>query len=192
MKKTLFFLAFLFFCTTLQAQSAIPDTIITRGLDTILCTITKTDSNTIYYTTLDLKLKNIERAKVFSYVEQRFYVPPVPKPPKPIPIVVEERKQILDSVMMSQEIDYMKTCFTNYHKAYNQGAAVSVIGLTLATTSGILLANKTETKLEYAMLGLGGVTSAVGMIIIIDSHKWMGRAGLGITGNGVGVRYIFK
>ena len=38
---------------------------------------------------------------------------------------------------------------------------------------------------------LGGVSSLVGTIFIINSHRYIGKAGIGVGGKGVEVKYVF-
>jgi hypothetical protein len=188
MKKSLISLLCFFFCFTLHAQSVKSDTIFTARLDTILCTINIIDQNSIYYTTLNNKQEEIALKRVLYYVKQPIVAVAGPS----IPILINDNRPPLDSVLMSQEINYMKTCFTNFHSQYKKGVAISIIGIAISATGGFLMNQESSTDFEQAVVGAGALTTLIGGIVTINSHKWIGRAGLGLTGNGIGVRYIFK
>jgi hypothetical protein len=37
----------------------------------------------------------------------------------------------------------------------------------------------------------GGIACLIGTIYFIDSHKYIGRAGVGVGGNGITAKYVF-
>lgn len=80
----------------------------------------------------------------------------------------------------------MKDCLQACHNQYTNGLGVSCIGLA-GTIGGSFLLIKSPVAGIF-VTGVFGALSIVGGIIMIDSHKWIGRAGVAITGNGVSLK----
>lgn len=97
-----------------------------------------------------------------------------------------------DTVNLTQEIDYMKNCFRKSQAQFNSGSYCVYTGIGLGGIGVLLSANKEPVALP--LIGVGGVLSLIGTILMIDSHKWIGKAGLGINGKGntISVYYRFK
>jgi len=63
-----------------------------------------------------------------------------------------------------------------FHKQHNSGAAVSIGGLVI-TGGGTFLAVTDGAPELLVILGVGGAMSVAGFIIMIDSFKYIKRAG---------------
>jgi hypothetical protein len=97
----------------------------------------------------------------------------------------------IDSVNVSEELNYMRFCFTKFNQQYTTGLSITLVGAALGGSSFFITKDKTFRE----EIGLGGlVVFLVGFGCSLDAHKWIGRAGWGVSGKGnmVEVRYRFK
>lgn len=82
------------------------------------------------------------------------------------------------------------------HKQWVRGGSLCVFGVvTTGVASGLYIQGiqdkSTETiATSKLFLGIGGLFTLVGSVIMIDSHKWIGKSGLSVS-NG-GIVYKFK
>lgn len=90
-------------------------------------------------------------------------------------------------VKIQDEFIYMRKCLKKAHKQYSDGLVISLTGLTMA--AGFSLYKDPNKRVFFTYLGSGLMLT--GSIIMIDSNKWLGRAGIGIGGSGVNVKYVF-
>ena len=56
------------------------------------------------------------------------------------------------------------------------GILVATLGYTLTITGGLMLGREND-KIGQALLVTGGATGTVGTVLMIDSFKYLGRAG---------------
>jgi len=79
---------------------------------------------------------------------------------------------------------------------WSYGVGVNITGLAFSGIGTWLLieTNTNPTQKDptvgYAMIAGGGIISLIGTIVMLDSHKYIGKAGLSLT-NG-GIKYTFK
>lgn len=88
----------------------------------------------------------------------------------------------IKEVTISNELKFIRMNLRKSHNQFKTGAvmyAASVIPIGLGFASN-------QPPLIYA----GGVISLIGTIVMINSHKYIGRAGIGFGGEGVKVRYV--
>ena len=86
-------------------------------------------------------------------------------------------------IKISDELTYIRNNLNNCHKEYRTGLIFIGVGIGVGTIGAL-----THTSVISI---IGGVSGLVGTIIMIDSHKWIGRIGIGVAGNGVNVKYVF-
>ncbi len=93
---------------------------------------------------------------------------------------------------LKAEINYMKKCLRRGHQEYNNGLVAATFGI-LVTSAGLVIKNDGNDTADV-VIGLGSVVTFIGAVLMIDSHKWQNRAGLGISAksNGVALSYQFK
>lgn len=96
------------------------------------------------------------------------------------------QKQTLDSSNIVDEVNYMKYCMGNHHKAYIGGVSLVLSSLVV---SGIAVATKQDIPVIY---GTAAILGVVGTITIINANKWFKRASVGLNGKGMIVTYTFK
>jgi hypothetical protein len=182
MKEILCFLILLIVCPRCAAQS---DTIFLKDRTITACRIHFVGPNSIEYSTFSEQKQILPLYDVLLYsrngvrtaVGGRMAL--VHKPGK------------VDSVNVSDELTHIRYCISNFHKQYTNGLSVVLIGGALTGASFFLPSGEDSQKL----LGAGGIIMMIiGTAITIDSHKWFGRAGWGVSGKGnmVEVRYRFK
>jgi len=178
------FLIFLYVLTATSVCSQ-TDTIFKKDKQEIICRITMVNNHAIFYVDKNEVGRFIEFNKVSLYSRngqrkdplQNTNVPPTTK--------------IVDSVNVSDELVYMRTCLTKFHTQYTTGLSITLIGGALAGTSVFIECD----ELTKQAVGIGGlVIMLVGVATTFDSHKWINRAGWGVSGKGnmVEVRYRFK
>lgn len=96
-----------------------------------------------------------------------------------------------DTVNLTEELTYLRFCLTKFHNQYTTGQSITFFGTALGATSLFI----TKDQVFRQQLGIGGlVILLVGIGCTIDAHKWLGRAGWGVSGKGnsVEVHYRFK
>jgi hypothetical protein len=89
------------------------------------------------------------------------------------------------SVSMSKEIRYMRSELVKSQNNFN-GAIVCFVAASLSIVVS-QFADTPPEGFQYASIGL----SCLGTIFLITSHSHIGKAGVGIGGNGVYVKYKF-
>lgn len=81
------------------------------------------------------------------------------------------------------------------HKQWIHGGGLNVAGLGfMGIGTYVLLTDKGSASnpniVGYAMIGSGGILSLIGTIVMLDSHKYIGKSGLSIQNSGI--VYKFK
>jgi hypothetical protein len=90
------------------------------------------------------------------------------------PTDVEDlKKQVLS---LQQDVDNIQLNLVASHKKFKRGILVATIGYSLTITGGLLLGREND-KTGQILLIAGGATGAVGTVLLIDSFKYLGRAG---------------
>lgn len=96
-----------------------------------------------------------------------------------------------DTVNISEEITYLRTCLNKFHTQYTTGLSLTIVGTALGATTLFI----TKDEVFRQQLGIGGaILLLAGLGCSIDAHKWLGRAGWGVSGKGnsVEIHYRFK
>jgi hypothetical protein len=90
------------------------------------------------------------------------------------PTDVEDlKKQVL---LLQQDVDNIQLNLVTSQKKFKRGILVATIGYTLTITGGLMLGRQND-QLGQGLLIAGGVTGAVGTVLLVDSFKYLGRAG---------------
>ena len=81
------------------------------------------------------------------------------------------------------------------HKKWTKGLNISGVGFMVTVFGGYTVMNynnnsNSTTNIGLVITGTGGLLSIIGSLIMIDSHKYIGRSGIGIGSNGI--TYNFK
>lgn len=164
------------------------DTIIFKNQDKpVLCKIRSITSSVIFYVeNNEYKSDFINNVKYHSKFEKLEKKDTINKQSKQtlasMPVLPTKE------VKISDELLNMRTDFTNCHKEFKTGLFFIGGGIfitALGTTNLFSYGGSSPITI------IGGLVSLTGIIIITDSHKWIGRAGIGIGGNGVVVKYVF-
>jgi len=87
--------------------------------------------------------------------------------------------------LINKEIESIQTNLFDCHKQYRTGLITSLAGFVIVgsviaanNNPSVKVRESNQTYGKYIMIA-GGVCSLIGSIIIIDSHKFIGRAGVG-------------
>jgi hypothetical protein len=83
------------------------------------------------------------------------------------------KKQVL---LLQQDVDNIQLSLATSQKKFKRGILVATIGYTLTITGGLMLGRQND-QLGQGLLIAGGVTGAVGTVLLVDSFKYLGRAG---------------
>ena len=161
------------------------DTIFKKDKQVIVGRITVVNTNKIFYMDRDEIGRFVELNKVNFYSRNGIRIDPQKKS------VTGLSNMVIDTVNVSDELFYMRNCLTKFHSEYTTGLSITLIGGALAGTSLLLQEDQTI----RTALGIGGmVIMMVGIATTFDAHKWLHRAGLGVSGkgNGVEIRYRLK
>lgn len=171
------------FVARLQAQQ---DTIFRVSGPAIVCTITHIEAEYIYFDVYKSKDRYIHKENVLYYSVNG------KRENALVPMAYQPGGSLKDTVILSQELDFMKQCLRKCHKEYIIGLSAIGGAALLNVTGGLLLEGSAEVGIT--MIFLGVVSFIAGEYMMIDSHKWINRAGLGLTGRGgqVGVYYRLK
>ena len=161
------------------------DTIFKKDKSIMVCTITFANNDNIFYSEKKDPGKFIDVKKVSLYSQNG-------KRTDPSLIKVVSVPHTTDTISAALEIEHMKYCFRRFSKEYNTGV---IIGLAGFGVSGIGLAiSRSDENAGFAIAGAGFIATLIGGIIMIDSHRWLHKAGFGINGKGnsVSIYYTFK
>jgi len=158
------------------------DTIFTKQKLVIPCTIILETYNSIEYTHADGDALQIDLFRVEKYSKNGTRIKGGAKPKN----VLIKRT---DTVDISAELLHLRTCMSKFHAQYTTGLSFMLIGGSLMGTS--LFFDQGDNM--RTGLGIGGVVIAlVGIATSVDAHKWMQRAGLGVSGKGNSVEIIYR
>lgn len=184
--KSPLLLLFAFICINSFSQT---DTIVTRKGKAIICTITLVNPLKIYFKNRMDDMDDIEIYKIYYIVQngKKKYADEINS--ENFSGIINT-KSTHDSVLVSNELKYMKNCFRKCHNEYVVGASTVLCGV-LISLSGAYMTSSGKGDSTF-IISFGGAITMAGGIVMFDSHKWIGRAGIGITGNGISVKYIFK
>jgi hypothetical protein len=90
------------------------------------------------------------------------------------PTDVEDlKKQVL---LLQQDVDNIQLNLATSQKKFKRGILVATIGYSLTITGGLMLGREND-KTGQVLLIAGGATGAVGTVLLVDSFKYLGRAG---------------
>lgn len=91
-----------------------------------------------------------------------------------LPADVEQLKaQVLT---LSQDVSRIEINLVTSEKKFKRGIIVATIGYALVITGGLMLGREND-QLGQGLLIAGGVTGVVGTALMVDSFKYLGRAG---------------
>jgi len=97
----------------------------------------------------------------------------------------------LKKVELNNEIiqSNLKKC----HNQWRDGLGITVFGLGTSIIGSYMSLNADnigdKSNVGIIIVGVGGITSLIGTIIMLDSHKYIGKAGLNIEANGLVYRF---
>lgn len=90
------------------------------------------------------------------------------------PASIEELKQQV--LGLNERMDQVQLNLSTSEKKFKRGILVATIGYSLTITGGLMLGRSND-QLGQVLLVTGGATGAVGTVLMIDSFKYLGRAG---------------
>lgn len=93
---------------------------------------------------------------------------------QPTPASVEELKQQV--LTLNARMDQVQLNLATSEKKFKRGILVATIGYSLTITGGLMLGRSND-RWGQALLITGGATGAVGTVLMVDSFKYLGRAG---------------
>ena len=155
------------------------DTICSSATGVFACKITLVNDQNIFY---DQEFVSLDKVLWYSRSGVRTFL---------------KNEKKVDYVDIGAEINYMRMCLRKNHNEWKSGVICQVFGTGVAA-AGAALISTTEVNSTSDLgtqIGIaGGLLALVGQIIVLDSHKWIGRAGAGVSlnQNGIGVLYRFK
>lgn len=166
------------------------DTIFQRNGKILLGTIgTVTEQNIFFKNKMGIN-DRIKLSKVVKYVITKKMTNPK------IDTIIHNNivQNTMANYNRDEDIQYMKDCFRRCHKEYSTGVVFSILGV-LAMGGGLYysanpIKNNTGSDVNTYLIIAGAASSLIGSLVIIDSHKWIGRAGL--VDYGVGVKLKMK
>jgi hypothetical protein len=155
------------------------DTICSSATGVFACKITLINDQNIFY---DQEFVSLDKVLWYSRSGVRTFL---------------KNEKKVDYVDIGAEINYMRMCLRKNHNEWKAGTLCQVFG-TFIAASGVFLIQTAEVKstsdqgTQFTIVG--GLLALVGQIIVLDSHKWINRAGAGVSlnENGIGVLYRFK
>jgi hypothetical protein len=86
----------------------------------------------------------------------------------------EELKQQV--LMLQKEVSNIQVNLVMSEKKFKRGIAVATIGYAVTIAGGLMLGRQND-QLGQGLLIAGGITGAVGTVLLVDSFKYLGRAG---------------
>ena len=100
----------------------------------------------------------------------------------------------IKTVSLTSEIILIKNDLVQAHKEYQIGTGFIISGTSLIGIGSLIeyirsTSTSSGTNPGIYLIGIGGLSNVIGYLIQIDSHKWIGRAGIGLGGNGIILKY---
>jgi hypothetical protein len=77
---------------------------------------------------------------------------------------------------MKEDIKVIQVNLATSEKKFKRGIFVATLGYSITITGGLMLGRKND-ELGKALLIAGGGTGVVGTVLMVDSFKYLGRAG---------------
>ncbi len=117
---------------------------------------------------------------------------------------LSDTNKVVKFVNVVDELNFLKNNLSKSHSEYKTGLKISLAGLGVIGAGALISTFKNvthnnyktmmSTTIEMNQIGAGVICfgilgELVGRVIMIDSHKWLGRASVGIGGKGVTVKY---
>lgn len=91
-----------------------------------------------------------------------------------LPADVEQLKTQVLSIQ--QDVNRIQLNLGTAEKKFKRGIVVATLGYTLTITGGLMLGRQND-QLGQGLLIAGGATGALGTVLMVDSFKYLGRAG---------------
>lgn len=97
---------------------------------------------------------------------------------------------------LEKNTEILQSNLTKCHKQWSFGIGVTSAGLGFSGIGTWLIIETTTNPTQkdptvgYAMIAGGGILQIIGTLVMLDSHKYIGKAGLSLS-NG-GIKYTFK
>ena len=112
-------------------------------------------------------------------------------------LITNELKLIKQKILaLETNSEIVQSNLNKCHKQWSLGLGVNVAGLAAAGIGTWLLIETTTNPTQkdptvgYAMITGGGLLYLIGTFVMLDSHKYIGQAGLSVSKGGI--VYIFK
>lgn len=163
------------------------DTIYKKDGKIIACTITLDNGNYLFYKDKKGNGTDIDK-QLISFYKQNNEVKNVSNAQQSL-VMNKPIDNFSDSVKVTDELVYLKKCMADYHRQHSIGTIILGVGTGLGIATLIMDVSSNE---KNALLISSGVVAVVGSVIMIDASKFFKRASLGVNGNGLTVKYIFK
>ena len=74
------------------------------------------------------------------------------------------------------DLQLVKLNLAESERKFKRGILVATVGYTVTVTGGLMLGRKQD-ELGKVLLVAGGATGVVGTVLMLDSFKYLGRAG---------------
>lgn len=94
-----------------------------------------------------------------------------------------------DTVNVSDEINFMKTCFSEHNKEFSFGTVIFCAGVGLGAVTTVMDVTSGEKKALYVG---SSIIAFGGSLVMIHSNRYFKKASLGLNCNGISVKYRFK
>lgn len=111
--------------------------------------------------------------------------------------VIDSTKTIESRLLeLEKNTEILQSNLNKCHNQWGYGAGVTITGFGFSGIGTWLLiesdkySTSNDQTVGYAMIAGGGLISLIGTIVMLDSHKYIGKAGLSLS-NG-GIKYTFK
>ncbi len=87
---------------------------------------------------------------------------------------IEELKK--EIISLNTQVDHIQLNLGQSQNKFKRGIAVATIGYSVTITGGLMLGRKND-NLGKALLVAGGALGVTGTFMLVDSFKYLGRAG---------------
>lgn len=77
---------------------------------------------------------------------------------------------------VNNDLQYVKMNLAKSESKFKRGILIATLGYSITITGGLMLGRKQD-DLGKVLLVAGGVTGSVGTVLMLDSFKYLGRAG---------------
>lgn len=102
----------------------------------------------------------------------------------------ENKVQRIDTIALTDQVDYMRKCMRRSYNSYSYSLTFRLLSIAPLTIGAVTIGR--DQQLGTGAFIVGGVLNIAAFIFEVNSRRWIGKSGIGLSPEGRGVVYRFK